>query len=105
MRIPERVLVHAVTVTPYLGTSSVGKVYGDPFTLQCIAQGARRMVRDATGTESLSTLTIYAAPGRAQLVPAGSLVEWAGDTTEVIACAERDSGGLGAPDHTEVVCQ
>lgn len=105
MRLPEKYMPHTVTVKPLTGHSSVGKVYGDPFTLRCMAQGKRRMVRDATGTEVLSELTLYAAPGQAAAIPPGSVVTWRGDDTEVLAAIDHDSGGLGAPDHTEVVCQ
>lgn len=105
MRIPARFLVHTVTVRPYTGRSSSGPVFGIPFTLQCMAQGARRLVRGGDGSQLLSTLTLYAAPGLASTVPTGSEVDWQGDTTTVIAATDHDSGGLGAPDHTEVVCE
>lgn len=105
MRIPARFLVHTVTVKPYTGRSSSGPRYGTPFTLVCMAQGARRWVRGTDGTQLLSTLSLYAAPGQASVVPAGSQVVWNGATTTVIASSDRDSGGLGAPDHTEVVCE
>lgn len=105
MRIPARFLVHTVTVRPFAGRSSNGPVFGAPFTLACMAQGDRRLVRDADGVETLSSLTLYAAPGQASSIPPGSEVDWQGDTTTVIAATDHDSGGLGAPDHTEVVCQ
>ena len=105
MRVPAFLLVHEVTVRPYGGESSTGAVYGDPFTLQCMAQGQRRMVRDSGGGEALSSLTLYCAPGQASAVPPGSEVDWQGDTTTVIAATDHDSGGLGAPDHTEVACE
>lgn len=105
MRIPARFLVHTVTVRPYAGRSSTGPVFGAPFTLQCMAQGQRRLVRDGAGAEKLSTLTLYAAPGQASTIPPGSEVDWQGDTTTVIGATDHDSGGLGAPDHTEVVCE
>jgi hypothetical protein len=105
MRLPDRFLVHTVTVRPYAGQSSTRTLYGDPFTLQCMAQGKRRMVRDADGAETLSSLTLFCAPGQAAVVPPGSQVDWQGDTTTVIAATDHDSGGLGAPDHTEVVCE
>lgn len=103
--IPRRFLVHTVTVRPLLGQSSTGNLYGPEFTLQCMAQGRRRMVRNSQGTEVLSTLTLYAAPGRASEVPVGSQVVWQGDTTDVLTSTDMDSGGLGAPDHTEVTCE
>lgn len=105
MRLPGRYLVHTVTVRPYLGESSTGPVYGAAFSLACMAQGSRRMVRDRDGQEQLSTLTLYAAPGLADTIPPGSEVDWRGDTTTVQASTDHDSGGLGAPDHTEVACE
>lgn len=105
MRVPANLLVHEVTVRPLTGRSSVGKVYGAPFQLQCMAQGSRRLVRDSDGAEQLSSLTLYAAPGQADQLPPGSEVDWRGDTTVVIASTDHDSGGLGAPDHTEVACE
>lgn len=104
--IPEFLLVHTVTVEPLTGRSSTGKLYGASFPLKCMAQGARRQVRNSLGDEVLSTLTLYAAPGQAATVPAGSRITWAGVPTEVIAAADRDSGGLAADaEHTEVMCQ
>ena len=105
MKVPLRFLPHTVTVKPYRGTSSTGKVYGDPFPLRCMAQGRRRMVRASNGTETLSSLTLIAEHGKAELIPAGSQVEWRGDTTDVIDSVDHDDGGLGAPQHTEVVCE
>ena len=105
MRVPAFLLVHTVTVRPYEGRSSSGAVYGEDFTLSCMAQGQRRLVRDNDGSESLSSLTLYCAPGLAATIPPGSEVDWQGDTTTVIGATDHDSGGLGAPDHTEVVCE
>lgn len=105
MRIPDRFLVHTVTVRPYQGRSSTGPVYGDAFTLKCMAQGKRRLVRGSDGAETLSSLTLYCAPGQAGTIPPGSRVDWHGDTTNVLDATDHDSGGLGAPDHTEVVCE
>lgn len=105
MRIPRRFLVHTVTVRPYAGRSSTGPLYAPELQLQCMAQGKRRLVRDANGSERLSSLTLFASPGQADLVPPGSEVDWQGDTTTVLAATNHDGGGLGTPDHTEVVCE
>ena len=105
MRIPHTFLVHTVTVTPLTGTGAYGDVFGTPLELKCFASGARRMIRDSTGTETLSSLTLVAAPGTAVFVPEGSQVLWRGDTTRVIATFEHDDGNLGAPQHTEVACE
>lgn len=105
MRIPPEYLVHQVTVEPLTGTGAYGDRFGAPFTLQCFAAGSRRMVRTKDGTETLSTLTLIAAPGESDRVPAGSKVTWRGDVTRVLASTEHDDGGLGGPQHTEVVCE
>lgn len=104
MLIPTRLLVHEVEVTPYLGHGSTGPLFGPPFTLKCMAQGARRLVRNSDGEQVLSDLTVYAALEDAPLVPEGSRVTWRGRTTTVLANTAHDDGGLGAPQHTELSC-
>jgi hypothetical protein len=98
-------LVHTVTVKPYAGRTSVGETYGTSFPLACFAEGKRRWVAGNDGTKAMATLTLYAAPGQAAEIPAGSQVVWGSTTTTVIGSTDHDSGGMGAPDHTEVVCQ
>jgi hypothetical protein len=53
----------------------------------------------------MATLTLYAAPLQAATIPPGSKVTWSGGSATVMQSIDHDSGGLGAPDHTEVVCQ
>lgn len=105
MRLPASLMPHTVQVRPYAGESSRGPVFGDTFTLQCMAQGKRRMVRDNDGAEKLSSLTLFCAPGSADLVPPGSEVTWQGDTTTVVDATDHDAGSLPVPAHTEVVCE
>lgn len=105
MLIPTRYLVHAATVRPLLGNSSTGKVFGPAFTLPCMAQGGVRKVRAPDGNERVSSLTLYAALTAFDLIPTGSEVDHNGDTTEVIVCIPHNDGGLGTPQHTEVVCE
>lgn len=105
MRIPDQYLVHTVDVQPVTGSGAYGDTYGAVVPLRCFAEGTRRLVRNAQGAEVVSSLTLIAAPGQADAVPAGSLVTWRGSTTKVIGSTERDDGGLGAPQHTEVVCE
>lgn len=104
-RLPARFLVHEVLVRPYIGETSVGDSFGAAFTLKCMAQGQRRLVRNSDGDQALSTLTLYCAPGQASSIPPGSEVDWQGDTTTVMAAFDHDAGDLPTPNHTEVVCQ
>jgi hypothetical protein len=103
--IPTYLLVHSVTVRPLLGNSSTGKVFGPAFPLQCMAQGGIRKVRAPDGSETVSSLTLYAGLDAFDLIPTGSEVDHNGDTTEVIVCIPHNDGGLGTPQHTEVVCE
>lgn len=106
MTIPSDLLIHTVTVEPYEGRSSVGPIYGEPFELDCMRQGGNRLVRDTDGNERVSSVTLYAAPGQAAAVPAGSRVTLDnGGVTTVMSSVDHDSGPLGAPDHTEVACE
>jgi len=70
-----------------------------------MAQGGVRMVRAPDGNEKVSSLTLYADLDAFAQVPAGSQVIHNGDTTAVIVCIPHDDGGLGTPQHTEVVCE
>ncbi|WP_408895940.1 hypothetical protein ACJ5H2_13570 [Nocardioides sp. R1-1] len=90
---------------PYAGRSSTGPIYGAPFALQCMAQGGVRQVRGPDGNERVSSLTLYAPLEAFGQVPAGSQVTHNGDTTTVILCIPHDDGGLGTPQHTEVICE
>lgn len=105
MKLSTRFMPHTVTVRPYQGQSSTGPLFGAAFPLQCMAQGRRRMVRGGDGTETLSTLTLITEHDKADLIPAGSEVDWRDDTTTVIASVQHDDGGMGTPQHTEVVCE
>ena len=53
----------------------------------------------------IENLSEIAEAGKAELIPAGSEVDWRGDTTTVLDATEHDDGGMGAPQHTEVVCE
>lgn len=101
--IPLELLPHTVQVRPKLGESSRGDLFGDQFELPCMAQGGARMVRSSDGTEVVSTLTLWAQPD--QVVPVGSEVDHAGDTTTVLQSILHDAPGLPVPEHLEVICE
>lgn len=105
MKLPARYLVHTVTVRPLLGRSSTGPVFGPAFSLPCMAQGGIRQVRGPDGQQTVSSLTLYADLVRRADVPPGSEVDHNGDTTTVINAIPHDDGGLGSPQHLEVVCE
>lgn len=49
-----------VTVEPFLGSGAYGPQFGDAETVSCRVQAGRKLVRDATGAEVVSEVTIYA---------------------------------------------
>ena len=115
MNIPSVLLRFTGTVRTYLGTDGRGeRVYADAASFKCFAETKRRMVRNpTTGDEMVSGGTAWArrdaAGGPAAFVP-GSLVTINGSSpsttfadVELIDCLDRDSGGLGAPDHLELI--
>lgn len=105
MQIPASLLVHTVDVETKTGDGAFGETYAPPVTVACYREAKRRLVRGANGDQALSGVTLYCAPGQAATFTAGSRVTWDGCATTVMAAQDHDSGGLGAPDHTEVSCE
>jgi len=99
--IPRRFLRHRIMVEPYLGTSGTGRVYGPPVEVRCLLDQKVRNVRTPGGDTVVSSSTAYASPGTTA-PPQSRVTLPNGQTTTVIQVAPRDSGGLGAPDHTEI---
>lgn len=105
MKLSAKYLPHTVTVEAKTGHSSTGPVYADPVPLRCMADGTRRLVRGPDGNELVSSLTLICEAGKASTAPPGARVTWGSTVTTVVASTEHDDGGLGAPQHAEVVCE
>ncbi|PTU57191.1 hypothetical protein DBB34_05440 [Sphaerisporangium cinnabarinum] len=95
-------LVHTVTVVPLIGSGGMGDVHGPPVTgVACFVDETTRMVRDRSGTQVVSSATVYART-TAPDAPPGSLITLpSGRTAGVLAQARRESGPLDLPDHVE----
>lgn len=94
-------LVHQITVEPYLGDSGYGPRFGPAVVVRCFLDGQTRMVRSKTGTEITSSSTAYCP--LATVAPPDSRVTLAdGRQTTVIAALDRDGAGLPLPSHLEV---
>ena len=99
--LPGFLLVHTVTVEPYVGDSAYGPRYAAPVSVRCLLEQKTRTVRDRTGQEVVSSGTFYAAPET--VCPVESRITLPdGATTTVIAALPHDGGGLPTPDHLEV---
>lgn len=96
-------MVHTVTVETLQGSTGWGQSWTGPSDeVPCFVDDQHRMVRDTSGTEQVSTATVYAPTQHAALFTPGSRVALASRTAEVIGVNTRTSGVLGLPDHVEV---
>ncbi|MER8233472.1 hypothetical protein [Streptomyces sp. NPDC094049] len=101
LTIPASMLIHLVTVEPYVGVGPSGPVYGPAVTVRCLKEDCTRLVRGPDGDEVVSSATFYALPGT--VAPAKSRVRLPGGwRTTVIAFIDADGGHLGTPNHVEV---
>lgn len=98
--IPAWLLVHTITIEPYLGEGGSGPVYGAAVEVRCFREDGRKMVRNQVGEQVVSETTCFCLPGTA--APEKSRVQVNGRTAFVLASKDRGGGGLGTPDHVEV---
>lgn len=109
MNIPSVLLRFPATVRTYLGDNGKGeRLYADAVSFKCFTEAKRKLVRNpTTGDERVASGTAWArrdAAGGPSAFPPGSLIAVnGGDECELIECLDRNSGGLGAPDHLELI--
>lgn len=99
MRIPAMMLQQTVTVTPYLGTSAYGDVFGEPFTVRCRIEPRNRLVRDQQGVETVAMAKMYTFPEVEITVQ--SKVSWLGREFDVLTVMD-EAGPNGRIHHKEV---
>lgn len=106
--IPAFLLIHSISVEPYLGQAGDGsELFGPAAAVPCFVDEKVRRVRTpntstSTGDEVLSEATAYAA--LATDAPPGSRVQLpTGRTTYVLQALRRDGGSLPVPSHLEIV--
>lgn len=100
--IPRRFLVHTITVEDYLGESSKGPKYAPTRTVRCLVDEQTRAVRNPDGEQVTSTSTAYAGPEERMAPPLSRVTLPSGRVTTVIQTKDRNAGGLGTPNHTEI---
>ena len=59
----EGLLTQLCTAEPYAGAGAFGPVYGPTVPLACRVEDVTQVVRDSTGTEVISTATLFVGPG------------------------------------------
>ncbi|WP_067184620.1 hypothetical protein [Microtetraspora niveoalba] len=101
--IPRFLLRHTAMVEPLIGEGPFGPAYGTPVEVRCFIDEKRSLVRDAEGSEVVSSTTVYMPIDT--VCPVGSRVSANGRTSTVLTSSRRDGGGLPTPDHLEVALQ
>jgi hypothetical protein len=100
--------VHTISVQTLIGSGAYGDVFADPVTLSpdtdtgVFVDDKRRLVRSASGEETVSETTLFGRPALAAVIVAESLVTLpSGRVATVITTSALDSGAMDLPDHFE----
>lgn len=103
--VPDYLLVHSITVETYAGTGAYGDTFAAPVQIRCFVDDQRKNVLAPDGSTVVSESTVIAKLTDAIKLAAKSKVTLpSGRHAIVINAKRRDDGGLGAPQHVEVVC-
>lgn len=100
IRIPPNLMPHTADIEPYIGAGATGPVYGPAVTVRCLREDTRRLVRNPSGGEAVSSTTLWCPPGTA--APVDSRVTIGGRAATVITTTNHDGGSLPVPSHVEV---
>lgn len=94
--------VHTVAVETLSGGGPMGETYADPVDVPCFIDEKRRLIRDASGNETVSETTLWMDKAHYDLFAPGSTVTYRDRVSTVIGRSEADSGALDLPDHLEI---
>lgn len=82
--IPRRLLRDSVSVETYAGDGAYGPIYGTAATVLCKACSTRQLVRNNTGDEVVSEMTLYVHPDDETKFVSESRVTFGGRSSRVI---------------------
>lgn len=95
--------VNTVTVETYLGETAKGPSYAAATDVACWVEDETRLIRNADGSEVVSSATVYAPLDAAAMFPPKSKVTTSTRTAFVIATNALDSGSLDLElDHVQI---
>lgn len=103
MRLPRALLVHTITVEPYLGASGQGPAYGPPVEVPAYVEDRQRLVRGRDGL-TVAASTVVRCQLDAPLAGVEDRITYRGVVRTALTFARFD-GGRRTPNHLEVTLQ
>lgn len=97
-----RLFTHTVSVQTYEGGDDTGDMFASPVDKACFISDARRLVRDSSGLEVVSSTTLYGPLGDIDAYTPGSKVTVNGRTARVIGVDRRNSAGPPSAYHCQI---
>ena len=91
-----------VSVETFAGTKNGAPAYASPATVACFVNDSRKLVRDAVGSEVVSSTTLYAPLSDVAAFVVGSRVNVNGRKAFVLGAYRRDSAGPASAHHVQV---
>lgn len=101
MAIPSNLLMHQITLEPYLGDAARGPLYGPKQTVRCYLEQKTRVVRGPDGREVTSTSRVFCDRGP-QVTTESRITLAGGRQPKVLQVGDFDTGGLVPVDHLEI---
>jgi hypothetical protein len=103
VKLPKVMQPHTMLFEPYVGDDATGHLYGPPTARRCYAEALTRSIRTPDGRLIVSG-TVLRTDLDYTLGTEGRLT-YRGSVREVVSVRQFDGGGMGTPDHTEIVIQ
>lgn len=94
---------HTATVRTWTGIGAQGDVYAAPVTVKGFLDFDTNLSITAQSEQYTSGTRFFCALAHADKFTPGSEVTANGVVAQVVSAERHDSGGLGLPDHLEVV--
>jgi hypothetical protein len=97
-----RLFTQSVSVETFAGTQNGTATYASAATVACFVNDSRKLVRNATGAEVVSSTTLYTPLTALAAFVVGSRVTVNGRKAFVLGAYKRDSAGPVSSHHVQV---
>lgn len=93
--------IHSISVEQWLGTGAKGDIYAAPVSVTCFVDDTTKLIRSATGEQTVSGTTIYAPSSAVTVLTVQARVTIASGRVSRIINVNGLDGPFGL-DHVEV---